>query len=115
MELLQSLLSFVHNHYQDPLTVRQIAAYGIINKNRCTDLFRKYTRLSPIKYLNEYRLYMAKNLILNTKKPISEISADVGYNQISHFIEQFRGAYGLSPLKYRNQFAGQYSDRTSSL
>ena len=93
----------------------QIAAYGIINKNRCTDLFRKYTRLSPIKYLNEYRLYMAKNLILNTKKPISEISADVGYNQISHFIEQFRGAYGLSPLKYRNQFAGQSSDRTSSL
>lgn len=93
----------------------QIAAYGIINKNRCTDLFRKYTRLSPIKYLNEYRLYMAKNLILNTKKPISEISTDVGYNQISHFIEQFRGAYGLSPLKYRNQFAGQSSDRTSSL
>lgn len=58
MELFQSLLSFVHNHYQDPLTVRQIAAYGIINKNRCTDLFRKYTRLSPIKYLNKYRLYM---------------------------------------------------------
>ena len=114
-ELFQSMLSFVHSHYQDPLTVRQIAAYGIINKNRCTDLFRKYTRLSPIKYLNEYRLYMAKNLILNTKKPISEISADVGYNQISHFIEQFRGAYGLSPLKYRNQFAGQSSDRTSSL
>ena len=114
-ELFQSMLSFVHSHYQDPLTVRQIAAYGIINKNRCTDLFRKYTRLSPIKYLNEYRLYMAKNLILNTKKPISEISADVGYNQISHFIEQFRGAYGLSPLKYRNQFAGQSCERTSSL
>ncbi len=107
MELFQSMLSFIHSHYQEPLTVRQIAACGIINKNRCTDLFRKYTRLSPIKYLNEYRLYMAKNLILNTRKPISEISADVGYNQISHFIEQFRGAYGLSPLKYRNKFSGQ--------
>lgn len=106
-ELFQTMLRFVHSHYQEPLTVRQIAAYGIINKNRCTDLFRKYTRLSPIKYLNEYRLYMAKNLILNTRKPISEISADVGYNQISHFIEQFRGAYGLSPLKYRNKFSGQ--------
>ncbi len=106
-ELFQSMLKFVHNHYQEPLTVHQIAAYGIINKNRCTDLFRKYTRLSPIKYLNEYRLYMAKNLILNTRKPVSEISADVGYNQISHFIEQFRSAYGLSPLKYRNQFSDQ--------
>ncbi len=106
-ELFQSMLSFVHSHYQEPLTVRQIAACGIINKNRCTDLFHKYTRLSPIKYLNEYRLYMAKNLILNTRKSISEISTDVGYNQISHFIEQFRSTYGLSPLKYRNQFSGQ--------
>ena len=57
---------------------------------------------SSIKYLNEYRLFTAKNLITHTYRPISEISADVGYNQISHFIEQFRNSYGLSPLKYRN-------------
>ena len=109
------MLSFVHSHYQDPLTVRQIAAYGIINKNRCTDLFRKYTRLSPIKYLKRIPALYGKKSDPKHEKPISEISADVGYNQISHFIEQFRGAYGLSPLKYRNQFAGQSSDRTSSL
>ncbi len=57
---------------------------------------------SSIKYLNEYRLFTAKNLITHTYRPISEISADVGYNQISHFIEQFRNSYGLSPLEYRN-------------
>ncbi len=107
-ELFQTMLSFVHSHYHEPLTVRQIAACGIMNKNRCTDLFRKYTRLSPIKYLNEYRLYMAKNLILNTEKSVSEISADVGYNQISHFIEQFRLNYGMSPLKYRKKFASAH-------
>ena len=90
-------------------SVRQIAACGIMNKNRCTELFRKYTQLSPIKYLNEYRLYMAKSLILNTGKSVSEISADVGYNQISHFIEQFRLNYGMSPLKYRKKFASTHS------
>ena len=70
----------------------------------CTALFKKYTNMSPIKYLNEYRLYTAKNMILHTDKSISDISADVGYNQISHFIEQFRLSYGMSPLKYRNKF-----------
>ena len=43
-------------------------------------------------------------MIVSSDKPISEISSDVGYNQISYFIEQFRGSYGLPPLKYRNQF-----------
>ena len=50
---------------------------------------------------------MAKNLILHTDKPISEISEDVGFNQLSHFIKQFRGNYGLSPLKYRNKYGKQ--------
>ena len=57
-------------------------------------------------------------MIVNSDKPISEISADVGYNQISYFIEQFRGSYGLPPLKYRNQFgrrqtSGQESGQTA--
>ncbi len=102
--LFQEMLSFVHTNFSKPLCVKDIADSAILNKNRCTDLFKKYTNRSPIKYLNEYRLYAAKNMILHTDKSISEISADVGYNQISHFIEQFRLSYGMSPLKYRNQF-----------
>ncbi|MCI8764624.1 MAG: AraC family transcriptional regulator [Lachnospiraceae bacterium] len=104
IRLFQTMLSYIHNNYPDPLNVRQIADRAVISKNLCTALFRKYTGLSPIKYLNEYRLYTAKNLITHTDRTISEISADVGYNQISHFIEQFRNSYGLSPLKYRNKF-----------
>lgn len=104
IRLIQTMIRFIHTHYSEPLTVKSISSHAIINKNRCTALFRKYTGLSPIKYLNEYRLYTAKNMIIRTDKTISEISADVGYNQISYFIEQFRSSYGLSPLKYRNQF-----------
>ena len=106
-KLFHSVLDYVHQHYGEPLTVRQMAGHVLINKNRLNQLFRKYTNMPPIKYLNEYRLYMAKNLILHTDKPISEISEDVGFNQLSHFIKQFRGNYGLSPLKYRNKYGKQ--------
>ena len=102
--LFHEMLGFVHANFSQPLSVKDIADSTILNKNRCTALFKKYTNMSPIKYLNEYRLYTAKNMILHTDKSISDISADVGYNQISHFIEQFRLSYGMSPLKYRNKF-----------
>lgn len=102
--LFHEMLNFVHSNFAQPLSVKDIANSAILNKNRCTALFKKYTNMSPIKYLNEYRLYTAKNMILHTDKSISDISADVGYNQISHFIEQFRLSYGMSPLKYRNKF-----------
>lgn len=102
--LFHEMLGFVHANFAQPLSMKDIADSAILNKNRCTALFKKYTNMSPIKYLNEYRLYTAKNMILHTDKSISDISADVGYNQISHFIEQFRLSYGMSPLKYRNKF-----------
>ena len=104
MKLFHRVLDYVHEHYGEPLTVRQMAGHVPVNKNRLNDLFRKYTGSPPMKYLNEYRLYMAKNLILHTDKPISEISGDVGFNQLSHFIKQFRDHYGLPPLKYRKQY-----------
>nr|WP_314464762.1 AraC family transcriptional regulator [uncultured Clostridium sp.] len=104
MKLFHTILDYVHSQYAEPLTVKQIADHVLINKNRLTGLFKKYTNMPPLKYLNEYRLYIAKNIIIHTDKSISEISADVGYNQISHFIKQFRNSYGLSPLKYRNKY-----------
>ena len=102
--LFHEMLGFVHANFAQPLSVKDIADSARLNKNRCTALFKKHTNMSPIKYVNEYRLYTAKNMILHTDKSISDISADVGYNQISHFIEQFRLSYGMSPLKYRHKF-----------
>ena len=102
--LFHEMLGFVHANFAQPLSMKDIADSAILNKNRCSALFKKYTNMSPIKYVNEYRLYTAKNMILHTDRSISDISADVGYNQISHFIEQFRLSYGMSPLKYRHKF-----------
>ena len=104
VELLHRALELIHRDYVKPLTVKQISDYTLVNKNRLTMLFQKYTNTSPIKYLNDYRLYNAKNMILQSDKPISEICADVGFNQLSHFIKSFRETYGLPPLKYRNKY-----------
>ena len=82
-----------------------LAKTAHLNKNRLTALFKKYTNMTPVKYLNEYRLYVAKNLITSTDLSISQISEDVGYHQISHFIQQFRKSYGMTPLKYRNRYS----------
>lgn len=100
----QTILEFVHSHYAEHLTIRDMTTFAHINKNQLTRMFNKYTNLSPIRYLNEYRLMQAKARIVRTDDSISRISEDVGYNQISYFIQQFRNMYGMTPLKYRNKY-----------
>ncbi len=104
MSKMNLLLEFVHTHYAEPITVKDIADVAHINKNQLTALFHKYTNLSPMKYVNNYRLYEAKTRIVNTRQPLSIISEDVGYNQQSYFIQQFKEMYKLTPLKYRNKY-----------
>lgn len=100
----QLALDYIHSHYAEPLNIKDISNHTLINKTQLTTLFNKYTGMPPIKYLNEHRLNLAKNMIIQTDKQISEISADVGYNQISYFIKQFHSKYGYTPLKYRSKF-----------
>lgn len=99
------ILEYVHSHYSEPLAVKDIAGISHINKNKLTILFDKYTNMSPIKYLNEYRLYNAKNMIVGSDMSISRISEEVGFNQLSHFVQQFKRSYGLTPLKYRKKYS----------
>ena len=113
MILVENALNLIHAEYAQELSVREIAVRVLTNKNRLTELFNRYTGMPPARYLNHYRLHCGRELLLRTDRSVSDISSDVGYNQISHFVEQFRKTYGLSPLKYRKKYALSADQRDS--
>ena len=102
--LFQTALRYLHEHYSEPLSAGQLASAAAVNRTALGVLFKKYTGMTPTRYRNEYRLYIAKSMIVGTDRPITEICAETGYNQLSHFIEQFRLRYGASPLQYRKRY-----------
>lgn len=105
IEIFNKMLTFVQENYMKKIKVEDIANEGLINKNLCTELFQKYAKISPMKYVNRYRLYVGRQFILQTDKTIAEVSEEVGFNQYSYFIEQFRLHYALPPLQYRKEFS----------
>lgn len=103
-EYLNKLLSYIHKNYKEKITISDLIKQGHISKTFCNQLFKKYTKLSPINYITMYRLQVAQELLLNTNYTITEISELSGFGTISYFIERFRLNYQLSPLKFRKQF-----------
>ena len=100
----QAALDYLHGHYGEPLSVERLASAAAVNRGALAALFKRYTGMTPARYRNEYRLYMARRMIAGTDRPVTEICAETGYNQLSHFIEQFRLRYGVSPLQYRKRY-----------
>ncbi|MBR5742720.1 MAG: helix-turn-helix transcriptional regulator, partial [Clostridia bacterium] len=57
--------------------------------------------VSPYAYLLAVRLERARELLLETSLPVSEVAYRTGFGSDAHFIAFFRKETGLSPLKFR--------------
>lgn len=98
---IQKLLTYIHHHYAQDLTVEQIAAAANISKTECLRCFRKYAGDSPYQYLIKYRLHISASLLKNTKTPVTVIATSVGFSSASSYIRYFRKYYGCTPKIYR--------------
>lgn len=98
---IRNMLSFIHNHYKDKITIAQIADAAGISEREAMRSFRKSLNQSPIEYLISYRLNEAKKLLLNSELPVTEICYQCGFSDSSYFGKVFRRAYGVTPRKYR--------------
>lgn len=103
-KVFKLLLSYIHENYAKKIMIDDLVNYAHINKNLCNDVFNYFTNETPIQYINKYRLIKAKELIINTTLPITEICETVGFGDSSYFIKKFKSYYNLSPLQYRKKF-----------
>lgn len=73
---------------------------------RLSHIFRSEVGISPIQYLKVLRIEKAKHLLETSFLSVKEITHLVGLNDESHFVRDFKKAYGLSPTPYRLRFNG---------
>jgi AraC family transcriptional activator of pyochelin receptor len=52
-------------------------------------------------YLAEARLDIGRNLLLEGKKPVTEIALELGYASLQHFSAAFSKKFGVPPSKIR--------------
>lgn len=64
--------------------------------------FKKYYKLTPILYLNQKRVELAKYFLINTDLRVNEISYKVGFDDIYYFSRTFKKHVGCSPKIFRD-------------
>lgn len=95
-------LHYIEQNYQSPISLDDLAESAHVSKSECLRCFKLSLQTAPYQYLMEYRLSKAADLLKTSTLPIGDISASVGFNQVSHFGKYFRQKTGMSPSEYRN-------------
>lgn len=100
-ERIQAMLTFIHQHYREKLTLDQIADAAIVSKRECIRCFQRCIQKTPFEYLLDYRVRMAEKLLRTTALPVTEIALQTGFSNSAYFTKLFRERLGCSPSQYR--------------
>jgi AraC-like DNA-binding protein len=91
---------YIHSHYAEPITRRDVADFVGLSERHLTRCFRQEMGITPITYLNRYRINQAKVLLGAGKKGITEVALDVGFSSSGYFTRVFRQEVGVAPSAF---------------
>lgn len=94
---------YIDTHYAEPVRVRDMAERVFLTPCYLTHCFKSLTGYSPKQYLVQARLAAAKDLLIHSDLPISEVAFHVGFSDVNNFIRAFRRETGSTPLRYRER------------
>lgn len=94
-------IKYISDHYDQPITVRQLADIESYNVTYYNDWFKEQTGFSPNLYLRYVRINKAKELLRETEFSIMEIAVMVGYSSNSTLTRAFHSLTGMTPREYR--------------
>ncbi len=92
-------ISWVREHYAQPMKVDQLAAHVNMSVSAFHQHFKAVTTMSPLQFQKELRLHEAKNLMLSKMMDVSSASLQVGYASVSQFSREYSRLFGVSPSK----------------
>jgi YesN/AraC family two-component response regulator len=95
-------MAYIQAHLGEPITMRELADSLHLNSSYFSVLFKEQVGLNFSEYLMRKRVQRAKELLVQTVLPISEIAERVGYQTDKYFIKVFKSLEGISPSKYRH-------------
>lgn len=98
---MSEVIYFIKKNIGQKLSLTMLAKKAGLSKYHFLRCFKAELGITPLEYISQTRIALAKTMLTTTKISVTDISADLGYASESSFINAFTRNVGISPLKYR--------------
>ena len=96
-----SAMRYMETNFAQPMSIDTVADHIGINRSYLCRLFRSEINITPMEYLNDIRIQNARQLLVTTPIPVTDVGSAVGISTQSAFYRLFSEKYGITPGKYR--------------
>lgn len=100
--------SIIKEHYREPIKLCDIAKEVNLSPNYFHSIFTEVCGITPHDYLIEHRVNVARNLLITTELPLSEIAEHCGFKNQQYLTSVFKSKTGLSPTHFKREHQNAY-------
>ena len=107
---LAEAVSLMEANIEEPMTLDELSHHVGLSRRQLERLFQRYLNSVPTRYYLELRLERARQLLLQTSKPIVDIALACGFVSAPHFSKCYRDTFSVPPRDERRRAAGLLED-----
>lgn len=101
MDRVKAAITFMQDHYQEPLSLEDIAEQLALSKSELCRCFKRVMNTTPYDYLIQYRVRTASERLRRSDERILDIALQCGFDSLGHMGRYFRKYLGCSPSAFR--------------
>lgn len=106
-------LDFIQTHYLSDITLKDVAQAAHCSPSHLAYLMKHHTGYTVGQWVIRSRLSQACSRLLHSDQDISQLVFELGWQDVTHFIRQFKKAYGATPAAWRKQQRHHLSNKNT--
>jgi AraC family transcriptional regulator len=103
LERINIVFTYIEAHLNENISLENLAKVACFSPFHFHRIFLGMTGETIMSYIKRLKLQRSVFELINTKKSVTQIALDLGYESIEAFIRIFKKNYKISPLQYRKR------------
>lgn len=104
IEAVMGACAYINSHYQENLTLEEVAAVSGFSKYHFTRIFKQYMNMTFYEYLNSKRVKRAEELLYNQEMSVTDVAMNSGFSSLSAFNRTFKTLKNCAPSDFRKKW-----------
>lgn len=104
LQKVKTILQYIHDNYHQDITIQSAARAVNMTESAFYKFIKRHTNKKFTTIVNEYRINHASQLLVSGDLPITDVSYQSGYNNLSYFNRVFLKTYQMTPRQFRDGY-----------
>jgi AraC-like DNA-binding protein len=98
---LHYVLNYIHEHLTEKIAVDALSRKAYLSRNVFFKWFREQFGITPLDYINQERIKLAKQLLAKPQNNVHTVSDLCGFSDVNYFVRLFKKMEGITPKAYQ--------------